>query len=53
MEPTPEWYVNDNAGFKIAAAAVKSIVNLVNITQARYRAECDVWRTENSPFKWA
>ena len=34
MEPTPDGYINDNAGFIMAAAAVKSINDLINITQA-------------------
>ena len=34
MEPGPDWDIDDNAGFKMAAAAVKSIYNLINITQA-------------------
>ena len=34
MEPGPDWDIDGNAGFKMAAAAVKSIYNLINITQA-------------------
>ena len=53
MKPGPDRDIDDNASFKMAAAAVKSIYNLINITQACCRAECDGWRAENSPVGWA
>ena len=34
MKPSPYGDIDDNASFKMAGSTVKSIYNLINITQA-------------------